>query len=215
LSLALEDQLEPLSSNAMLLRAAPSWVRALTSDGAAREDSMLKKSQAFAWLALLLLSVGCDDEPRAGEMVEARTAEQTPSSECRRECTQDPALQQSRICEERESYPNYEDTLAEWSVERCAATVQWVVEGECPDGNRLLYYGQGTGVEWRVFGPDGKFVALEVSDEVGADENGCLRTFWPKPLGCEGAQVTRIVCGSSAPKPEWGSIRSSAPSQGN
>lgn len=167
---------------------------------------MRSKQQVFVWLLSAACLGGCDGTTKGDDSEIAKEPNDSPSSSpgndtlveaCRSPCHLDETGY--RTCEERESYPGYSATIDSWSSTRCSKAWQWVVEGECPDGGTLLYFGNGTQVEWRKFDELGKFVALEVSSEGGPDANGCQRTHWPQSIDCDGANVTRTVCGERGP----------------
>ncbi len=94
-------------------------------------------------------------------------------------------------CEEPrfEDVPDYGATLAEWSEgEGYAAEV----EGTCSNGRRFLFTANGTTSEARFFTAAGIFLGLSTStDDIGPVCWG--QGYWPEPVRCEQATVTRVI----------------------
>ena len=78
------------------------------------------------------------------------------------------------------------------------------MEGLCTNGNRLVRYGSGFGVDTRLFDPSGRFLARRTATDTGGGPT-CYAEEANDPPGCDDATISQVLCGgpSEGDRIEW------------
>lgn len=154
-------------------------------------NGMRQRNRRLA--TILAVLAACSDQTEPSDSAETLPESDAAPEGCRAECGL-----VSGICRERSEFPNFEQTLNQWSTlcSDAGSRFPMVLVGRCADGSSLVAQYNGKRNERHYFSANGAFVSLSTgSDAVFPPCDG--RTYWPTPPKCGSPTVTRIVCGQS------------------
>lgn len=145
--------------------------------------------------------IGPADTEQQGRITDENDPSAAPGA-CRSACELS-----SRCSEPESAHPSQAQTEADWNApDQCATEAtctsvcsEFVVEGACTQGLTFLARHNGTVGEVRYF-DRGTFLGLATStDDVDPECHG--QSFWPTPVTCDQAQITKVLCGETTWRP--------------